>query len=68
LTVLNLQFAGHAADPDHRALARLSRAAHAIIADVRPQGEVVRARRLAREAVAGEIAAIDGIARRVLGL
>jgi len=56
-----------AADPDHRELARLSRAAHAIIADVRPQGEVVRARRLAREAVAGEIAAIDAIARRVLG-
>jgi hypothetical protein len=57
-----------AADPDHRELARLSRAAHAVIADVRPQGEVVRARRLAREAVAAQIAAIDAIARRVLGL
>jgi molybdopterin-guanine dinucleotide biosynthesis protein A len=56
------------ADPDHRELARLSRAAHAIIADVRPQGGVVQARRLAREAVAGPIAAIDAIARRILRL
>lgn len=55
-----------AADPDHVELARLSRAAHAVIADVRPQGEVVRARRLAREAVAGQIEAIDVIARRIL--
>ncbi len=55
-----------AADPDHRELARLSREAHAVIADVRPQGGVVQARRLAREAVAGQIAAIDAIARRAL--
>lgn len=51
----------------HRDLIRLSRAAHAIIADVRPQGGVVQARRIAREAVAAQIAAIDVIARRVLG-
>ena len=57
-----------AADPDHRELARLSREAHAVIAAVRPEGGVVQARRLAREAVAGQIAAIDAIARRVLGL
>ncbi|MCL4504551.1 MAG: N-6 DNA methylase [Chloroflexi bacterium] len=57
-----------AADPDHLALAQLSREAHAIIADIRPQGRVVQARRLAREAVAAQIAAIDAIARRVLGL
>jgi hypothetical protein len=46
---------------------RLSREAHAIIADVRPQGGVVQARWLAREAVTAQIAAIDVIARRVLG-
>jgi len=57
-----------AADPDHRELARLSRKAHAVIAAARPEGGVVQARRLAREAVAGQIAAIDAIARRVLGL
>jgi hypothetical protein len=57
-----------AAAPDHRELARLSREAHAVIAAARPQGGVVQARRLAREAVAGQIAAIDAIARRMLGL
>ena len=57
-----------AADPDHRELARLSREAHDLIAAARPEGGVVQARRLAREAVAGKIAAIDAIARRVLGL
>ncbi|MBM4456513.1 MAG: hypothetical protein FJ011_01915 [Chloroflexi bacterium] len=40
--------------------------AHAIIAASQPQGGVVQARRLAREAVAGEIATIDVIAQRVL--
>ena len=57
-----------AGDPDHRELARLSREAHAVIAAARPEGGVVQARRLAREAVAGQIDAIDIIARRVLGL
>ena len=57
-----------AADPDHRELARLSREAHAVIAAARPEGGVVQARRLAREAVAGQIVAIDAIARRILGL
>ena len=44
------------------------REAHAVIAAARPEGAVIRARRGAREAVAGQIAAIDAIARRVLGL
>jgi hypothetical protein len=56
------------ADPDHLELARLSRSAHEIIAQTALTGEVVRARRDARAAVAAEIAAIDAIARRVLGI
>jgi hypothetical protein len=56
------------ANADHMALARLSQAAHAIVKDTPLSGQVVKARGLAREAVADQIAAIDEIARRVLGL
>jgi hypothetical protein len=49
-------------------LARLSVAAHAQVAAATLEGEVVKARRGARAAAAAEIAAIDTIARRVLGL
>ena len=41
---------------------------HAVIEAARPEGGVVQARRLARTAGAGQTAAIDAIARRVLGL
>lgn len=56
------------ANPDHRELVRLSKVAHALITQTRPEGEVERARRLAREAVAGQMADIDVVARRILGL
>jgi hypothetical protein len=57
-----------AADPDHQELARLSQEAHAIIAQTTFTGGVVKARRIARAAVAAQLAAIDVVARRVLGL
>jgi hypothetical protein len=55
-------------NPDHLKLARLSREAHKIISETEFTGAVVKARNIAREAVAEQIAAIDVIARRVLGL
>jgi hypothetical protein len=55
-------------NPDHVALARLSQQAHAIIAQTPLSGEVVMARRIARDAVAEQIKAIDNIARRLLNL
>ena len=55
-------------DSDHVDLAWLSQKLHDIVVAAELSGEVVKARRLARAAVAAEIAAIDVIARRVLGL
>jgi hypothetical protein len=57
-----------AGDPDHLELAQLSQEAHAVIADTEITGGVVKARRIARSAVAAQIEAIDEIARRILGL
>jgi hypothetical protein len=56
-------------DADHARLAELSAAAHATVAalDLRAGG-VVAARKRARQATAAEIAAIDAIAQRLLGL
>ncbi|HVO42240.1 MAG TPA: hypothetical protein VMT34_06445, partial [Aggregatilineales bacterium] len=56
------------ANADHVALARLSQEAHARVAETPLTGQVVAARRAARAAVEAQIAAIDVIARRVLGL
>jgi hypothetical protein len=56
------------ANPDHAELARQSQQAHEIVAATPLTGGVVKARRMARAAVAVEIEAIDVIARRVLGL
>jgi hypothetical protein len=56
------------ASADHLELARLSREAHAVIAQTEITGSVYKARDIARAAVAAQIAAIDEIARRVLGL
>jgi hypothetical protein len=56
------------ASADHLELARLSREAHAVIARTEISGSVYKARDLARDAVAEQIAAMDEIARRVLGL
>jgi hypothetical protein len=61
-----------ATDPDHAALVALSQAAHTAIADLKQMdglnGGVVTNRRRARAAVAAQLAEIDVIARRVLGL
>lgn len=61
-----------ATNADHLELARLSREAHSIIEALKASGVlsggVVSIRRQARAAAAEQIAAIDGIARRVLGL
>jgi len=57
-----------ASDPDHLELARLSQEAHAVVAQIEFTGAVVKARRTARAAVEAQIAAIDEIARRILGL
>jgi hypothetical protein len=60
------------ANPDHCELARLSREAHATVEMLKMggglKGGVVSIRRAARAAAAAQIAAIDVIARRVLGL
>ncbi len=53
---------------DHVRLARLSHEAHEIIAGTAFTGGVVKARSIAREAVAAQIAAIDEIAKRILAL
>lgn len=53
---------------DHMKLAELSQAAHAKVARLEFTGQVVAARRQARAAVEPEVAEIDKIARRLLGL
>jgi hypothetical protein len=61
-----------AADPDHCELARLSRDAHTAIDMLKAggglKGSVYKIREQARAAAAAHIAAIDAIARRILGL
>lgn len=60
------------ANPDHCELARLSREAHAAVEMLKTggglKGSVYKIREQARAAAAAQIAAIDVIARRVLGL
>lgn len=55
------------ANADHLALAQLSQAAHQAVAQLEFKGGVVAIRRQARAAVESQIAAIDIIAKRILG-